>query len=135
MAKPDKTVLKETGYIAFCTLVMSLIMQVVFALLSKWDYTVALGNLWGAFIGVFNFFVMGLFIQKAVTKEEEEAKKIIRLSHSIRTMFLLISVVIGVVVPFMSTMSVIIPLFFSRIAIALRPLKKDSPKEVSGQNE
>jgi hypothetical protein len=46
-------------------------------------------------------------------------------------------VLIGAVLPCFSTIATIIPLFFPRIAIALRPLmkEKETTKEVSVQDE
>ena len=67
--KVDKTVAKETEYIAFFSVVLSVLMQAVFLIIGKWNYTVLLGNIWGIIIAVGNFFVMGLFVQKAVNFE------------------------------------------------------------------
>ena len=60
--KVDKTVAKETEYIAFFSVVLSVLMQAVFLIIGKWNYTVLLGNIWGIIIAVGNFFVMGLFV-------------------------------------------------------------------------
>ena len=61
--KIDKTVIKETKYIASFVIIFSVLMQAVFLIIGKWDYTVLIGNLWGIIIAVGNFFVMGLFVQ------------------------------------------------------------------------
>ena len=138
MIKPSHTVLKETKYIICFSLGLSVLMQVVFLLLKKWDYTVLTGNLLSAVLGILNFYFMGLSIQKAVdTGDEKEAKRIMKNSQTLRTFAMFIVVVIGTVFPFFSTISVIIPLFFVRIAVAFRPLWKDedSKKEVHPENE
>ena len=57
-------------------------MQAVFLIIRMWDYTVILGNLLGAAVNVLNFFLMALTVQKAVEKEEKEAKQTMKLSHS-----------------------------------------------------
>lgn len=132
--KVEKIVAKETTYIAFWTLVLSVLMQAVFLFLHKWDYTVLLGNLWGGIISVLNFFCMGLFVQKAVSKDAEEAKKIIKLSQSVRMLVLFVLVVIGVLLPCFSAISVVLPLFFSRIGIFVKAFQIKS-KEASHQNE
>jgi len=77
MKKIDATVLKETGFIAAFTLILSLLMQSVFLIIGKWDYTVLLGNLLGYLAAVGNFFLLGLTVQSAVEKEEKEAKSLI----------------------------------------------------------
>ena len=56
--------------------------------------------------------------------DKKEDKKTIRTSQSIRTFFVFVMVVIGVTVPSFSIIATIIPLFFPRVAIALRPLWK-----------
>ncbi len=128
MVKPNPTVVKETKYIAAWIGIFSLIMQAVFLLIGRWNLTILLGNLWGSSVMILNFFLMGLSIQKAVGQEESEAKKIIKTSQTLRTFFLFVMLVIGVVIPWFSTLAVIIPLIFPRIAVALRPFIKEKPK-------
>lgn len=120
----DKTVLKETKYIAFFVLIFSVFMQAVFLVLSKWDYTVLLGNLWGIIIAVGNFFVMGLFVQKAVTQDEKGARQTVKASQSLRFAAIFLLSVIGILI-FKQTyarVAILVPLIFPRIAIMIRPL-------------
>ena len=133
--KVDQTVLKETTYVAVWTIVLSLLMQAVFLFLHKWDYTVLLGNLWGGAVSVLNFFCMGLFIQKAVNTDQDEARKIIKLSHSLRTLALFVLVVIGVWLPCFSPLAVILSLFFSRIGIFIKAFQLKQTKEATNQHE
>ncbi|MBE6730369.1 MAG: hypothetical protein E7564_01620 [Ruminococcaceae bacterium] len=131
MAKIDKVVLKETKYIALWVIIFSLIMEAVFLIINKWDYTVLLGNLLSATVGVLNFFLMGLGVQKAVMQEEKEAKQTMKVSNLMRTFLLFVAAVIGVTVSVFNNWAVIIPLFFPRVAILLRPLfdkRKDENK-------
>ena len=121
--KVDKTVKKETLYIACFSVVLSMLMQSVFLIIGQWHYSVILGNLWGYAAAVSNFFLLGLTVQKAVTKEPEEAKKLIKLSHTLRNMLILIVAVIGIVVPFFNTWASSIPLLFPRISILFRKTK------------
>lgn len=122
MKKIDAVVLKETRYIAFFVLLFSLCLQSVFLIIGKWDYTVLLGNLLGALSAVLNFLFMGITIQNAVEKEEKEAKTAMKVSSTYRNLFILIITVIGIVLKCFNTVSVIVPLFFPRIAIAIKPL-------------
>ncbi len=122
MSKIDSTVLKETRYIAVWTLVFSVLMQAVFLVIAKWDYTVLLGNLLGAFISVGNFFLLGLTVQKAVTKEEKEARTVMKLSQTYRSLGIIVLVGLGIILDRFNTVTVIIPVFFPRLAIAIRPL-------------
>ena len=82
MKKVDKTVLKETKYIAKFVVLLSAIMQAVFLVVGKWDMTVLLGNILSGVAGVLNFFLMGISIQKALTKDVKDAKTTMKLSAS-----------------------------------------------------
>lgn len=122
MKKIDKTVMHETGYITVWVLIFSILMQAVFLIIRKWDYTVLLGNLLGAAAAVLNFFLMGLTVQAATVKEEKEAKATMKLSQSLRTLMLFAAAIIGAAVPCFQIIASLLPLFFPRIAIAFRPL-------------
>ena len=74
MKKIDPTVLKETGYIATMVMIFSLLLQSVFLIIGKWDYTVLLGNALGFVAAVGNFLLLGITVQNAVLKEEKDAK-------------------------------------------------------------
>ena len=122
--KIDKTVIKETKYIASFVVIFSVLMQAVFLIIGKWDYTVLLGNLWGAAVAVGNFFVMGLFVQKAVTQDEKEARQTVRASQSLRMAGIFVLAAVGLII-FKQTptrVAIVIPLIFPRIAIMIRPL-------------
>ncbi len=123
MAKIDKTVLKETRYIALWVAILSVLMEAVFLIINKWDYTVLLGNLLGAGAAVGNFFLMGLTVQKAVQKEEEkDAKKLMRISQVYRNLLVIIILVVGICLSVFNTWAVIIPVFFPRISLIFRPV-------------
>ena len=126
--KVDKTVIKETKYIASFVIIFSALMQAIFLIIGKWHYTVLLSNVWGAAVSIGNFFVMGLYVQKAVAQEEQEAKKTIKTSYSLRMTLLLLFTIIGVVIPVFSWITVVVPLIFPSIAIFLRPLIDKNPK-------
>ena len=138
MKKIDRTVIKETVYIASWILVFSMLMQAVFLVLSQWSYTVLLGNLLGAGAAVLNFFLMGLSVQKALEKnEEKDAKQVLRLSRTLRMLFFFVVAVIGVTVPCFHYVAVLIPLLFPRIAIMFRPMfdKKMNREEADHASE
>ena len=130
MQKPDKAVLSNTLYIAVFTVIFSVLTEAVFLVIGRWSLDVLFGNLLGGAAAVGNFFAMGMTVQTAVTKEEKEAKDLMRLSQTLRTMGLVIVGVIGACVPFFHILAVLIPLFFPRIAIMLYPLvhrKEEDP--------
>ena len=122
MKRIDKTVKKETLYIAAFVVIFSVLMQSVFLIIGKWDFEVLFGNVLGAAAAVGNFFLMGLTVQASLEKEEKEAKNIIKLSQSAR-LFLLFGVALaGYLIPVFNIIAVVIPFLFPRIAVMLRPL-------------
>lgn len=120
MKKIDSAVKKETLYILIWVLILSAVMQAVFLIIGKWDYTVLLGNLLSAVAAVGNFFLMGLSVQSAVSKGENDAKNTMKASQSLRTLGLFVIVAIGVVAPCFNTWTSIIPILFPRIAMIFR---------------
>jgi len=129
MIKVDATVKRETKYIAYFCTVLSVLMQAVFVLLKKWDYTVLLGNLLSLALAVLNFLVMGITVQKSLGLESADAKKLMKSSQGLRNVAHFAVLAVGVIAPVFDTVAVIIPVFFPRIAILFRPLIKDK-KEV-----
>ena len=134
MKKIEPTIIKETLYILVCVVILSVLMEAVFLFIRRWDYTVLLGNLLTGFAVTLNFFLMGLGVQRALGKDEKEAKKIIRLSQVYRYLILIVFLVIGVVFSCFNNWAVFVPVVFPRIAIAIRPLfnKKKGVQEVVG---
>lgn len=122
MIKPQKAVIDNTKYIALFTAILSVIMQAVFVILKKWDYTVLTGNVLGAAASVFNFFVMALFVQAAVEKEQKDAKNLLRLSQTVRFLFLIIIAVIGISVPVFNSITTVVSFLFPQFAVTLYPI-------------
>lgn len=120
--KLDPTVKKEVSYIAFWVTVFSIFTQAVFLVIGKWDYTVLLGNLLSGSAAVLNFLLMGITVQNAVLKEDKQAKNMIKVSQSLRLLGLFVVAAIGLTFPIFNIWTVLIPLIFPRIAIAIRPI-------------
>ena len=122
MKKISKNVLKETKYIASAVIIFSIFMQLIFIGLEIWDITVLLGNLLSGIVAVLNFFFMGITIQKVVSSNDGNTRNVIRLSESLRTLMVLLTMIFGVAFPCFNTVTALVPLFFPRIAIIFRPL-------------
>lgn len=132
--KIDKTVKRETMYVALGVLGPSVVLQLVFFFLGKWDMTVFLGNLLGIVAGVLNFFLMGLTVQKAVTLDEKEAAAKIKLSQLGRHLMLGTILVFAGVLPCFNLIATGVTLFFPRLAVMVRGFTiKDEPTD--GRNE
>ena len=129
MTKIDATVQRETKYIAAWVVIFSVLMQAVFLLIGKWDYTVLLGNILSATGAILNFLFMGITVQKAVLKDEKDAKTAVRLSMIYRTLFMLAFMVVGAVVPVFNLWASLIPFLFPRLAIAIKPISDKNYKK------
>lgn len=122
MRKIDPAVRKETVYVALWTLILSVLMQAVFLVLGKWELSVLFGNFWGAAGAVLNFFLLGLGVQIAVSKTDpKEAQSVIRLSHTLRLLLLVVFAAVGVLVPVFQTVSAVVPLIFPQVGMLFRP--------------
>lgn len=115
----DPTVRRETRYIALFTLILSVFMEGVFFLLRAWSYRVLLGNLLGGGAAVLNFFLMGLTVARSLSMEESDARKRIRASQGLRLLMEGALAAVGVVL--FDPWATVIPLFFPRIAVMIRP--------------
>ena len=127
--KVDKTVMKETLYISVWVLILSAVTQAVFLVIGKWSLSVLFGNLLSGVTGILNFFLMGLTVQAAVIKDEKKAALSMKVSQILRMLLIFAVAAVGVLLDCFNTVTVILPLFFPRIAISFRPLfnkKKNS---------
>lgn len=114
--------LQETKYVSVWVLILSVLMQSVFLVIGKWDYTVLLGNLLSGAFSVLNFFLMGLTVQSALGKDEKEVKSAVKLSQTYRSLMMFAMLAVGVLVPVFNTLAVVIPVVFPRISFIFRPM-------------
>ncbi|MBP3636682.1 MAG: ATP synthase subunit I [Clostridia bacterium] len=119
--KIDPTVKKETKYIALMVVILTVLMEAVFLVLRRWDMTVLWGGLLGACVAILNFFLMGFTVQKAVEKEEKDAKQLMKVSQSGRMMMQLAFAAIAAALPgAFNLIAALLPLLFPRIGVMLR---------------
>ena len=121
MKKVHETVLKETKFVGAWVLIFSALMQAVFLIIQKWDYTVLLGNILSAAAGIISFFFLGITIIKAVSSGDPAyAKKLMRASQAIRTFFLFGIALLGALLPCFNIWATVIPIIFPRLALLIR---------------
>lgn len=132
--KVDETVRQETINMAIGTIILSALMESVFLLIGRWDYTVFLGNLLGGFAAVINFFLMGLTVQSAIQQSEEDAKMKMKTSQTMRMQMLFVVALIGVILSCFNIVAVMVPLFFPRIIITLRSFSGNKEQAGGGEN-
>lgn len=118
---------KSTLYILTWTLILSLLMQSVFLIIGKWDYTVLLGNLLSAVAAVLNFWWYAVALSHAAGEAEEKLQRQkIRASFILRRFMYIVIAALGLLLPkIFNPFAVIIPLFFPPIAQMFFPLFKN----------
>ena len=123
MTKMDPVVRKETGYIAAWVLALSPVMELVFALLRRWDFSVLTGNLAGAAMAVGNYLLLGRAVVRAVALgQPDKAALQIRSSRTVRLLGVAALCALCVGVLKTNVYATLIPLLFPRIGLAFRPL-------------
>lgn len=116
--KVQQATKRETLHIAMGTLVFSIAMNLIFALLKRWDLSVLWGSLLGGGFAVANFFALGLTVQKmAADPNEKRGKLTMQLSYTLRMLFTLFIVVLAIKLPGISWPAAVISLFFPRLTI------------------
>lgn len=123
--KPQETVLKETRRIAIGEAAMLAVMLIVYAALGRFALSVVLGGLVGAAYAVFNFFMLGMTVQKAMKlREENEALATMQLrsSYSMRMIGMLVVAIVAFALPFVDGLACIIPMVFPRLTILILQL-------------
>ena len=121
MKKINRTVLRETVYVAAGTVILSIVLNAVYLIIGKWNLTVLLGNILGAIIAVLNFFLMALTVQSSIGKDEKAIKTRVQFSLLFRLLFMF---GVAVIAHFLPKVFDLIPLlityFFPRIVIMCR---------------
>lgn len=118
--KPQKTVLRETKRIAIGEVVLLAIMWIVYALTRRFSLAVVLGSLIGGAYAVFNFFMLGMTVQKAAQVQPDNAEMArmqMKSSYNMRMVGMLAVAVLAFALPFVDGLAAVIPLLFPRLTI------------------
>ena len=116
--KPQQGIVKETKRIAVGTVIMLVVMLAVYAVLGKFTVGVLLGGLLGSAYAIFNFFMLGMTLQKAASMTDQQmAHMKVRSSYSTRMIGMLILAVVAFALPFVEGIPCLIALLFPRATI------------------
>lgn len=116
--KPQQSIVKETKRIAVGTVIMLVVMLAVYAVLGKFTVGVLLGGLLGSAYAIFNFFMLGMTLQKAASMTDQQiAHMKVRSSYSTRMIGMLILAVVAFALPFVEGIPCLIALLFPRVTI------------------
>ena len=116
--KPQQSIVKETKRIGVGTVIMLVVMLAVYAVLGKFTVGVLLGGLLGSAYAIFNFFLLGMTLQKAASMTDQQmAHMKVRSSYSTRMIGMLILAVVAFALPFVEGVPCLIALLFPRATI------------------
>ena len=116
--KPQENLVRETKRIAIGCGICLAIMLAVYILIGKFSVGVLLGGIIGTGYAVFNFFQLGMTIQKATaTMNPDLAAKQMRTSYSIRMAGLFLICAACFLIPFLEGIPCMIAMLFPRLTI------------------
>lgn len=132
MSKLQPAVKKETLHVTLGALICTVLMCVIYFVLSlifpedvSFSYTVILGGVAGSFLAVLNFFLMAVTVQKvAGTENEDDARKLMKLSYTRRLGLQLLWIIAAVLAPCFDTIAGIVPLLFPGFTIKVMGILK-----------
>ena len=112
--KPQQSIVKETKRIGVGTVIMLVVMLAVYEVLGKFTVGVLLGSAYA----IFNFFMLGMTLQKAASMTDQQmAHMKVRSSYSTRMIGMLILAVVAFALPFVEGIPCLIALLFPRATI------------------
>ena len=121
--KIDKVVYKEVCFVGVWVLIFSAVMEAVFLIIGKWNYTVLLGNLLSGGIGVLNFLLLGMTVQKALsTGDPKKAGNMMKLSQVARLLLMGGVAALGATLDCFNLWATLIPLLFPRLSMVIRQI-------------
>ena len=124
---------KEAGYIAAGTVLLSALVQIVWAIVYTYDSSVFIGGLWGGTVAILNFVLMGIAVQKVANETDQmSAKRRMQASYQFRMMLIIFTTVLAVIIPGVNWMMAAVSLFFPRLTILVMPLFRPDLRKKGG---
>lgn len=122
--KLQASIRTELAFVAAGLAVADALICLVAALLRCFDYTVALGAVWGSVFAWFSIYLLARHVQKVADCTDEAAQKQaqqrMRVSYFGRMMLMVFAVVFGIVVPFFNYIAALIPFLVPKPVLMLR---------------
>lgn len=129
----SEVVKKEAGYIAAGTVLLSALVQIVWAICLEYDRSVFIGGLWGGAVAIINFVLMGIAVQKMANETDQmSAKRRMQASYQFRMMLIILTTVLAVIIPGVNWVMAAISLFFPRLTILVMPLFRPDLRKKGG---
>ena len=135
MPKLSEASRKAVAWVALGTAALGLVLNLVFALFRYWDLTCLWGSLMGYAVGVGNFLLICLTVEKAVARDEKGARNLIRLSQQGRLLLHAGVLALAFTVKCFNPWAVMIMLLIPQIPIRLYPLTHREQKNDAAGGE
>lgn len=123
MDKSRKEVYTQTGLAAIGQVICTGIMLAVFALLHKFDLSVALGGLVGIVLALGNFFASAMIASLAADKAEQQdvdgGKKLLKASYPLRILVLGGLLVLCAISKWFNLLALVLPLAYMPIILLI----------------
>ena len=125
MNKMRPEVAQQFEGISKINIVLTIIENVVFFVLGKWDYTVLIGSVWGLAMTSAFFYLITVSVPKAFRYEDVEmAQKAVKVSRLERMLVLGVGIVVALKFEAINAIAAIVPLLFTRISIGIYNLRR-----------
>lgn len=124
VVKSESIVLKETKNIAFGVAILSAVMLIAFFFLKRLSLSVIISVFIGSFLAVMNFLLLGISLNKAVSKNSNNAKQYVQVFYSYRMIGLFVILAICLYSKLFNPAAILLPLIFPRIVIGVMNFKK-----------
>lgn len=122
--KLTKSIRTELVFLAVGLLICACAICAVFALMHRFDYTVALGVLWGSIFAWLRIFVLAVQVQKFADSTDDTSRTVaqnrLRASYFVRMMVMVFAVVVGIVVPYLHYIAVLLPFLVAQPVLMMR---------------
>lgn len=136
MMKIQPAVKKETLHIAFGTAVGVAVMLAVFAAIGMFRVGVLVSGLIGGALAVFNFFLLGVTVQKITAQDDDgRGRKMMQFSYNMRMLLMVVWLIVAMAAPFFNWVAGMIPLLLPRLTIAVMQLTGRYKKDESEKAE
>ncbi len=86
------------------------------------DYSLLIGGVLGNFVGVGNFWLMGISAENSLRRNSKSAQRYMNTLYCVRYLGLFLTMTAAGILPFIDLISAAVPLFFPRIAITVKSL-------------
>lgn len=134
--KIQPAVKKETLHIAFGTAVGVAVMLAVFAAIGMFRVGVLVSGLIGGALAVFNFFLLGVTVQKITAQDDDgRGRKMMQFSYNMRMLLMVVWLIVAMAAPFFNWVAGMIPLLLPRLTIAVMQLTGRYKKDESEKAE